>query len=322
MNNSTALPTSALTTTNIYPPHDEDEEGYHHGFVIKYDLPAIFIGFLIIVLNSAVLLLVAKRKQLRTQANYLLCSLAVSDLLNGLVNIPLYLICTITYHGTVCAVAEVLLRMSSISTILHLLAVSVDRFIAAKHALSYPRLMSSFRSHVLKVLIWTVAIIVAFIQYSWMKSSDYVDHEIPYDIANLVIFFALPLIIMIALYSMLLKDYIWLASRQRRCQPIRNDLKTAIVFVVMFVAYCVCWLPYFLVRLQHNIGDGFFVLPHTLEYAFVYLRFINPILNPCIYVFGKHDFWKVLNGLFSRESSETNDGNSGVETTFQHLTSV
>lgn len=317
--------TTIPTTNNTREGRYEEQEESISGFIVEFDVPVLVLAALIIAFNCLVLFLVVKRKQLRTQTNYLLCSLAVSDLLTGLVNVPLYLSCTITQKFEVCLLAETFLRMTSISTILHLVAISIDRYIAAKHALVYSSIMKPYPSHLIKAFIWAVAFLVAFVQLAWINPSniveEYVKHEIRYDIANLVVFFALPLIIMVVLYSILLKDYIWIARRQRSNKR-RNECKTALVFVSMFLVYCVCWLPYFLIRLQHNIGNAFFELPHTLEYVFVYLRFINAVLNPCIYVLGKNDFWQALKGLFGRsKDGETSRENSDLETTFQHLTS-
>lgn len=50
-------------------------------FSAKEDVPPIILGVLIVLVNGLVLILVLKKKHLRTITNLLLCSLALSDLL-------------------------------------------------------------------------------------------------------------------------------------------------------------------------------------------------------------------------------------------------
>ena len=70
----------------------------------------------------------------------------------------------------------------------------------------------------------------------------------------------------------------------------KRERKAASIFLVMFLTHVMCWLPFFLLRYQ-QIYDAFF-LPTWASYMFGYLRFASSFLNPCLYVFGKHDFRK------------------------------
>jgi len=63
----------------------------HGYFYPAVDVPAIVLAWLIVIVNGLVLVLMAKKKYLRSITNLLLCSLAVSDLLTGLVAIPLFI---------------------------------------------------------------------------------------------------------------------------------------------------------------------------------------------------------------------------------------
>jgi len=301
------------------------------GFSVKFDVFPIVLAVLIIVFNSFVLILVIKRKQLRNQANYLLCSLALSDLLTGLVDIPLFLACNITWDYPLCLVAENCLRMTSISTVLHLVAITVDRYLAATYALQYPSIVTPARSHAVKGAIWLVSIVLAFIQLAWSTSNSdvneegNVEYEVPYDITSLVVFFAVPVLVMIVLYSLLFYNVVRSARRRRNSlqrmdvtQRNSKEWQTALVFILMFLSYCACWLPYFLIRLQYNLGNEFFVLPHIAEYIFIYLRFLGSFLNPCIYVFGKNDFRKALRATLTyRKIHHLDSGMSDIENTVQ-----
>jgi hypothetical protein len=62
-----------------------------------YDTCIIILACFIIATNILVLYLFANKDYLRTKTNSFLISLAVSDLMTGILSIPLYLICSLTY---------------------------------------------------------------------------------------------------------------------------------------------------------------------------------------------------------------------------------
>lgn len=98
-----------------------------YSFSAKEDIPPIILGILILLANGLVLVLVARKKHLRTITNLLLCSLVCSDLLTGLVSIPLFLSCNLLRQPAICIAEDQMLRFTSVSIVCHLVAVSVDR---------------------------------------------------------------------------------------------------------------------------------------------------------------------------------------------------
>jgi len=105
--------------------YDEMDDGYFYPAV---DVPAIILAVLIVTVNGLVLLLMAKKIYLRSITNLLLCSLAVADLLTGLVAIPLFIACNIIRQSAICITEEQLARFISASIVSHLVSVVIDRF--------------------------------------------------------------------------------------------------------------------------------------------------------------------------------------------------
>ena len=105
-------------TTRLYMPVS---------FSAKEDIPPITLGILVVLGNGLVLFLVVRKKQLRTITNFLLCSLAISDLLTGLVSVPLHMTCNILRHPALCIASNQMLGLTSVSIVCHLVAVSLDR---------------------------------------------------------------------------------------------------------------------------------------------------------------------------------------------------
>jgi len=100
---------------------------HHSYFYPAVDVPAIILALLIVIVNGLVLFLIAKKKFLRSMTNLLLCSLAVSDLLTGLVAIPLFIACNIIRQSAICLTEEQLARFISVSIVSHLMSVVIDR---------------------------------------------------------------------------------------------------------------------------------------------------------------------------------------------------
>lgn len=294
----------------------------YNGFSAQFDVLPITLGVLIILFNGLVLFLVVRRKQLRNTANYMLCSLALSDILTGVLCIPINLTCNILRRDLECILAENFLRFTSISTVFHLLAVTADRYLAIIHSLRYYILVTPRRGFATMAMIWFISITAAFVQLTWNNPSTsdvnknasqrIANIEVTYDIVNLVACFGFPLCFMIFVNSKIFYEVVRQSNimRQNNAPGMedskkrqRREWKAALIFVIMFIVYIVCWLPYFLWRLQHNIGNTFFELEPITEYVFAYLRVLSSLLNPCIYVLGKNDFRKALRKNRPRSNS-------------------
>lgn len=292
------------------------EEMYDLGFKVEQDLFPIILAVLIVIVNGFVLTLVYRRKALRSVTNYILCSLAASDLLTGLCSIPTYLACNTTWSPKVCLMAGIMLRITSISIVLHLLLVTIDRYLAIIYSLRYHALVTKKRVTVLLVGIWFVSFFTGLIQLAWYLTDDLNVHhrpesirekEIPYDIASIVLFFAIPLLVMIVTYSFIFFEVLRQSRNikknsvpgyQENRKQTRHEWKAAMMFAVMLAVFTLCWLSYFILRIQQNFGNTFFVLPHLAEYVLHMLRFLTSFINPCLYIFGKHDFRKALSKVF------------------------
>ena len=289
---------------------DDMEEETILGFSPEFDIFPIVLAVFIVMLNSFVLFLIKRILSLRTVTNLILGSLAFSDLLSGVLGIPFYLACSAIQKTLVCGITQMLTKFFSISIVLHLLLVSVDRHVAVIHAIRYSSLITKQRILSLLVSVWLTAIFVALIQLSWigldMNVNEGIEEEtariiIIYDLFCIVLFFLAPLITMIFCYItifLVLRKQLRVIDQNNTPSFRRNvrrsssrERRAAVIFVIMISIYFFCWLPYFLLSLQHLIFNDFFTLPISVEYTlFYYPKFLNCLLNPLLYVFCKPDF--------------------------------
>ncbi|KAK3712741.1 hypothetical protein QZH41_003349 [Actinostola sp. cb2023] len=301
-------------------------------FSAEADIFPLLVALLIIMTNGWVILLVFKHKILRTITNYILCSLAFSDLLTGLLSIPLFVTCNIVRTAAPCLTSDVLLKFTSISTVAHLLAVTMDRYLAIMRSLRYSSIMTKGRAFFSLGFIWTTSAILSLIHFSWTNPTTHdvkskptqteLDNEVRYDVFCLIAYFIVPLLFMIYAYGHIFYQVV----RQRKImtqnnqpgypgdkRPIdKHKWKAALIFLVMLLVYVVCWLPYFALRLHYNFVDDTVSIAFGVAYLIVYQRFCTSLFNPLLYILGKQDFRKVILSRFERRPQRSFAGTSSL----------
>lgn len=302
-------------------------------FSLEFDTFPVVLACFIVILNVMVIVMFIRNRSLRTVTNSFLVSLAVSDLLAGLVGIPLAITCTIFRDNNVCPPSVLIWRFISVSTVLHIVLVSVDRYIAIRHAIRYHCIMTRKVFFALTTLAWTSATFVTLIQLSWRQNAsmneDDTDEvnkaQIAYDLTVVVIFFVVPLLVMVFTYAHIFKTVRYHERQIRRYHspsdteltPAQNSAqrKTATVFLTMLIVFVVCWLPYFILSLQEQLAHEA-DLPAWASYVFYhYTRFFTSLSNPLLYVLGKKDFREALNHAFCKKHKSRTESRTSMTTT-------
>ena len=309
---------------------EEDEEmEVQQVFVPEVDILPIVLAIMIITVNLWVIYAVYRKRFLRTVANYFLASLALSDLLTGLVSVPTYLACSIMRELAICTVSHTFLRFTSISTVAHLFCVTMDRYVSIMFSLRYCTLVTKKRGFLTIGTTWAISLFIALIQLSWFNSDEDVEedssvenqnHDLRFDVFLIVVFFTIPLLAMMYVYARILAEvrrqnhmiqkYSTPGWKDKR----KNNLKerrAVITFALMALCYVVGWLPYFTLRIQHHF-DVIPNLPHWVEYLLIYMRYATSFANPLLYILGKQDFRKALPRL-RRDRTDTSTSISRTE---------
>lgn len=285
------------------------DEEFVNGFSARYDVYPIVIAVLIVLANGTALILVARKKKLQTVTNGVLASLAVSDLLAGLVGVPLYLACNMTYGTPWCLSSAVFWRFVSVSTVLHLTILTIHLFASVVRVTRYEFLLKRKASTCLVCTAWACAAFVSLIKLSWITVEDDKSEEerlrlhLNYSIALLVLFLGVPLVIMVYCHVRIFA-FVRLYKRTQNAgeseegnslndQPfakVASNWKTAVVFAGMLAVFLICWAPYFILELVVD-DEGMELLPLWAVYMlFYFTRFTASALNPVLFVLGKRDF--------------------------------
>lgn len=281
------------------------DEGF---FDPKADVVPLVLAVLIVFINTFVLVLIFRKRYLRSNTNLLLCSLAVSDLLTGLVSVPLFITCNIIRQSAICIMEEMMSRFISASIVCHLMSVTMDRYLAIMHPLRYSSIVTRAKCTVVVLFIWLLSPIIALVQLSWLipyqqhveaePSAVTLQAESIYDVIFLALFFLCPIVFMIFTYARIVleiarqsrnihQNHCPTFSKTRSRSP--HERKAFAIFAAMLLTYTLCWLPYFSIR-RFKFSD----LPIPLIYVIFWLRYLVSLLNPCFYILGKQDFRKAI----------------------------
>ncbi|XP_026201314.1 5-hydroxytryptamine receptor 2B [Anabas testudineus] len=136
---------------------------------VQLKWPALLIIMVIIPTiggNILVILAVSLEKKLQNATNYFLMSLAVADLLVGLLVMPIALV-TVLYNADwplpefLCPIWLFLDVLFSTASIMHLCAISLDRYIAIKKPIQHSQYKSRAKAMVKIGLVWLISICIA-----------------------------------------------------------------------------------------------------------------------------------------------------------------
>ncbi|CAN9498522.1 unnamed protein product [Ophioblennius macclurei] len=112
--------------------------------------------------NILVILAVSLEKKLQNATNYFLMSLAVADMLLGLLVMPVSMVTILYDYGwplpsDLCPIWIYLDVLFSTASIMHLCAISLDRYIAIRNPIHHSRFNSRTKARVKILAVWTIS---------------------------------------------------------------------------------------------------------------------------------------------------------------------
>ena len=235
-----------------------------------------------IIGNTLVLFVILRTPSLRSPSTVLLCSLAISDLLVGLVVQPVYIADRLTENSSLYQALKILAFSACGVSLLTTTAISVDRFLALHYHMRYPNLMTTHRAMYTSATLWLIIFLLSLFSFWSMNVYHFVTA------LCIVICLVLSTACYIRIYRIVRHHQLQIHVQQQAVQTLnvenaQNELRstksakhTFIYYVVMILCYTPLFLSMLILFISPYQWTNLWILADTVA-------FMNSSINPFLY---------------------------------------
>ncbi|XP_029968015.1 trace amine-associated receptor 13c-like [Salarias fasciatus] len=262
-----------------------------------------------VALNLLVVISISHFRQLHTPTNLLLLSLAVSDLLVGLVLMPveiLYIEACWFLGDAVCTLYYVADYVITSASVANMVLISMDRYVAICDPLRYPARVTKRAARTgaclgwLGSLLYRVVLLNRHLRSPGMSNSCLGECVVVIShlagVVDLVFSFIIPIAVIIFLYlrvfmvavtqARALRSHIAAVAAQRSggaaaASTMKQEMKAAGTLGLVVAVFLFCFCPYYAPTLA---GQETLVDASAADFE-IWLAHFNSCLNPIIYAF-------------------------------------
>ncbi|XP_037541939.1 5-hydroxytryptamine receptor 1B-like [Nematolebias whitei] len=217
---------SSETRTNVTSGAQEPDSG--PGIQVVLALTLALITLATTLSNAFVIATIYQSRKLRTPANFLIGSLALTDLLVSVLVMPISALYTVCQTWTLGQVLCDIWLSSDITcctaSILHLCVIALDRYWAITDAVEYSKKRTPARAAGMVATAWVIAISISLPPFFWRQvkaeevtSCNVNTDHIFYTIYSTFGAFYIPTLLLLALYGR-----IYMEARKRILKQARN----------------------------------------------------------------------------------------------------
>ena len=255
--------------------------------------------------NILVLAAIWRTSALRSPSIILVCSLAASDLLVGLVVQPLYITSTITGNPFLFQATFMTGACTTGVSLLIMTAISVDRFLALHYHLQYPSLMTTQRAMYTSATLWFISFLLSFLTF-WKMSAYYFVTTV-----TIAICLVVSTVCYIKIYRIVRQHQLQILAQQQAVENHAADNKrtmlrstksaknTFIYYIVMIMCYTPLFTSMAVLTISHKDWTNAWSLGDTVA-------FLNSSINPFLYCWRLRELrtavTKAARQIFSRQT--------------------
>lgn len=246
--------------------------------------------------NLLVIISIIYFRHLHTPTNNLILSLAVADLLVGIIVFPLSMAYSLSsclhYEDLFCKIRGSFDISLSTCSILNLCCISIDRYYAVCHPLTYRTKINSCVVMTMILLSWGVSALIGIGVIIAGISSEECDEKCLIDVLmentiGPILAFYLPVIIILCIY---LKIFLVAHKQASNIQNAKSTInvskiesKATKTLAIVLGFFLICWSPFFLcITFLPFITE---TVPVPVIETLNWLTLANSMLNPFIYAF-------------------------------------
>ncbi|KAM7379995.1 hypothetical protein PAMP_003325 [Pampus punctatissimus] len=266
-----------------------------------------FIIVFTVALNLLVIISISHFRQLHTPTNLLLLSLAVSDLLVGVVMMPGILVTQTTcwlISDIMCLISNFVAFVINASSVSTMMLISFDRYMAICEPLHYTSKITVRKIKICVCLCWLYSVLFAIFnvkndltqlgrydpcQGQCPSVTDYIT-----GVVDIVLAFIAPVTFITIVYMRVFVVAVSQARAMRshvksvtlqvsvtvtsRVNIKKSELKAARTLGITVIVFIICLFPYHIASLT-----GSNAVSTSFEFFVLYLLYFNSCLNPLIY---------------------------------------
>ena len=301
-----------------------DSKSYHYDLNISIIVINTPFAIFAVLSNLLIVITIGKSQELRVPANILLGSLAVTDLLVGLITQPLFITWRLMLHypSTICnsevvhSLYECFLHLCAGGSFLSLAYLSTDRFLAVSKPLHYRANVTTTQAARNMVILWLAWIGIVVLRYSGIDEET--NQTITSVVAGTLVIYlvAAQIALIVSVKRNSIHDL--LSEGNATVIASKREARIALTIVYIFLALLVFLLPAVVVQIV--LGFTSSNKSKTELNLAISALLINSSVNPLIYFWRGRDLRKAARLLFlgpttragdSRLSSNSPDKNSG-----------
>lgn len=227
--------------------------------------------------NSLILAAILRTPSLRSPSTIFMCSLAISDLLVGIIVQPVYIAYELKQEPPLTFAINVLFIFIGVVSLCTMTAVSVDRFMALQFHLRYQCLMTEKRAMYTSLSLWLFGILLSFVAL-WNKTIMFALIAVGIAICIFISTFSYTRI-----YIIVRQHQFQIRAQQQALQLPMNMVRSkrsAISTFIYYICMILCYTPMFsfmsIVAIRPSLSG---LMVWKVGNTFVFMNSsINPIL--------------------------------------------
>lgn len=227
--------------------------------------------------NSLTLSAILRNPSLRSPSNIFMCSLAISDLLVGIIVQPVYIAYELKQEPPLTFAINVLFSFTGVVSLCTMTAISVDRFMALQFHLRYQCLMTEKRAMYTSLSLWLFGILSSFVTL-WNKTIMFAFLAVGIAICIFISTFSYTRI-----YLIVRQHQFQIRAQQQVLRVPMNVVRTkrsAISTFIYYICMILCYTPMFsfmsVVAIRPSLSG---LMVWKVGNTFVFMNSsINPIL--------------------------------------------
>ena len=302
----------------------------------------IIIIFAAVCGNLLVCLAISLNQRLRKVTNYFIVSLAISDLMTACFSMPFDVQALIHPFGWnngefTCNFWAFMYLIAAPTSILNLMAVSIDRYRAISAPLQYYDKMRPKRALAFIAIIWLYSFVFTTVG---MVGWPFYDHSVingmcffnihPYfSVTSSAVNFIFPTVVMCVIYF---KIYLIANAHAHRLanevpEPVpsclsnedsanmtnekkrtKRNIKAAKTIAILVSTFLVCWMPITLLSTVGSLCRECIMVGNVAVFqALLVLAYLNSALNPILYSFLNREFRESFIKIFKLRWHQSNN---------------